>query len=82
MIKFYRVIKIYKRIKELREDNDLLQKQIAITLNITRQQYGLYESGIRDFPIEKIKILADFYNTSIDYIVERTNEKKPYPRKK
>lgn len=76
------MIKVYKRIKELREDNDLLQKQIAITLNITRQQYGLYENGEREIPIKKIEILADFYNTSIDYIIGRTDEIKPYPKRK
>ncbi len=69
-----------KRIKELREDNDLLQKQIAITLNITRQQYGLYENGNRDIPIEKLIKLANFYNVSVDYILERTNEKKIYKK--
>lgn len=73
---------MYKRIKELREDNDLLQKQIAITLNITRQQYGLYENGEREIPIKKLEILADFYNTSIDYIVGRTDVTKPYPNRK
>lgn len=73
---------MYKRIKELREDNDLLQKQIAQKLKITRQQYGLYENGERSIPMEKAIILAKFYNTSIDYIVELTNEIKPYPRKK
>lgn len=71
---------MYKRIKELREDSDLLQKQIAITLNITRQQYGLYESGERKIPIDKAIILAEFYNTSLDYIVGLTDEVKPYPR--
>lgn len=71
---------MYKRIKELREDNDLLQKQIAITLNITRQQYGLYESGERKIPIDKAIILAKFYNTSLDYILGLTDEIKPYPR--
>ena len=71
---------MYKRIKELREDNDMLQKQIAIALNITRQQYGLYETGIRKIPLEKIITLAKFYNTSIDYIVGLTNQIKPYPR--
>lgn len=69
-----------KRLKELREDNDLLQKQIAITLGITRQQYGLYESGERNIPIDKMITLAKFYNTSLDYITGITNEKKPYPR--
>ena len=69
-----------KRLKDLREDNDLLQKQIAIVLGITRQQYGLYESGKRDIPNEKIIKIAKFYNTSTDYILGLTNETKPYPR--
>lgn len=69
-----------KRLKDLREDKDLLQKQIAITLGITRQQYGLYENGERSLPIEKLYKLAQFYNTSTDYILELTNEMKPYPR--
>lgn len=69
-----------KRLKDLREDNDLLQKQIAIVLGITRQQYGLYESGKRDIPNEKIIKIAQFYNTSTDYILGLTNETKPYPR--
>ena len=71
---------MYKRIRELREDNDLLQKQIAIALNITRQQYGLYENGMREIPIEKLIKLARFYNTSTDYLLGLTNEIKPYPR--
>lgn len=70
-----------KRLKDLREDKDLLQKQIAITLEITRQQYGLYENGIREIPLEKLIKLAKFYNTSTDYILGLTNETKPYPRK-
>ena len=70
-----------KRLKDLREDKDLLQKQIAITLEITRQQYGLYENGIREIPLEKLIKLAKFYDTSTDYILGLTNEIKPYPRK-
>ena len=73
---------MYRRIRELREDRDLLQKQIAIELKITRQQYGLYENGIREIPINKLIELALFYNTSTDYILELTNEIKPYPRNK
>lgn len=73
---------MYKRIRELREDNEILQKQIAINLGITRQQYGLYENGLREIPVEKLKKLALFYGTSIDYIVELTDEVKAYPRKK
>ena len=65
-----------KRLKELREDRDLLQKQIAATLKITRQQYGLYESGKRDIPIDLLIKLADFYHVSTDYILGRTNKKE------
>lgn len=67
-----------KRLKELREDNDLLQKQVAIVLKITRQQYGLYETGQRALPIDKLCVLAKYYKTSADYILGLTNETKPY----
>lgn len=71
-----------KRLKDIREDKDLLQKQIAILLKITRQQYGLYENGKREIPLEKLIKLAEFYNTSTDYLLGLTNEIKPYPRAK
>lgn len=71
-----------KRLKDLREDSDLLQKQVAVALGITRQQYGLYEKGERQIPIDKLCLLASFYNTSTDYILGLTNETKPYPREK
>ncbi len=70
-----------KRLKDLREDNDLLQKQVAVALGITRQQYGLYEKGERQIPIDKLCLLAKFYNTSADYLLGLTDEIKPYPRK-
>lgn len=72
----------FKRIKDLREDKDLKQENIANLLKITRQQYGLYETGKRTMPIDLIIILADFYETSVDYIIGRTNEKTPYKPKK
>lgn len=71
-----------KRLKDLREDNDLMQKEVANIINTTQQQYSKYETGIRLIPIDKINILADYYETSIDYILGRTNIKAPYPRKK
>ena len=71
-----------KRLKDLREDKDLKQVNIAELLKITRQQYSLYELGKRDIPAEYIKTLAKFYNTSTDYILELTDELKPYKRKK
>lgn len=64
-----------KRIKNLKIDNDLYQKEVASILNITRQQYNLYENGIREFKLEHIKKLALYYNVSIDYLFELTNEK-------
>lgn len=72
----------FKRMKDLREDKDLKQENIANLLKITRQQYGLYETGKRTMPIDLIIILADFYETSVDYIIGRTNEKAPYKPKK
>ncbi len=69
-----------KRLRDLREDKDKYQVDIAKYLKITRQQYSLYETGKRDIPIDLLIMLADYYNTSIDYIVERTDEKK-YPKK-
>ena len=71
-----------RRLKDLREDKDLLQKEVANVLEITRQQYGLYESGERSLPIDKLYKLAQFYNTSSDYILGLTNDIKPYPRYK
>lgn len=70
-----------KRLKDLREDRDLKQVNLAEILKITRQQYSLYELGKRDIPAEFIKVLAKFYNTSTDYILELTDEIKPYKRK-
>ena len=67
------VIKMYyERIKFLREDCDHTQQQLADILNITRSAYSNYENGIRDIPIEVLSALADFYDTSIDYLVGRT----------
>ncbi len=67
-----------KRLKDLRQDKDLLQKDIAKILNITQQQYSEYELGIRLLPIDKLDALATFYETSTDYILGRTNNRKPY----
>lgn len=68
-----------KRLKDLREDNDLTQARIAKLLNITRPQYSLYETGKRDIPVDLLRILAKFYNTSLDYIVGETNISERYP---
>ena len=69
------------RLKDLREDNDIKQIEIAQFINCAQNTYQQYESGKRQIPIEVLKKLALFYNTSIDYLVELTDEFKPYPRK-
>ncbi len=69
----------YPRIKDLREDRDLTQTEVAKMLFITQQQYSLYEKGYRDIPTNLVIILADFYNTSTDYILGRTD--KPHINK-
>ena len=69
-----------KRLRDLREDIDAKQATIARVLKITRQQYSLYELGKRDIPAEYIRILAKYYNTSSDYILELTDEIKPYKK--
>ncbi len=69
----------YKRLRDLREDNDFTQQAIANKLKITRPQYTLYETGKRDIPADYLSILAKLYNTSIDYIVGDTDDPTRYP---
>lgn len=66
----------FQRIRDLREDKDLKQENIANILGITQQQYQLYESGKREIKIEKLITLAQFYNVSVDYILGLTNSKR------
>jgi transcriptional regulator with XRE-family HTH domain len=68
------------RLRELRRENDLLQKHVAEYLNCTQQTYSRYETGELDPSILILQKLSVFYDTSIDYILSLTNEKKPYPR--
>ena len=69
------------RLKEIREDNDYKQKEIAKYLKITQAQYSRYEMGVNIIPIDKLDKLATLYNTSIDYLLNRTDERKPYNNK-
>lgn len=71
---------IYQRIRDLREDMDLTQTEIANILNISQRTYSRYENDERAIPIEILSKLADFHNTSIDYLIGRTDEKRAYPR--
>jgi len=73
---------LLKRIKDLREDNDFMQKQVADNLSIPERTYGNYEMGIRQIPLTVLKDLARFYNTSVDYILEMTDEYTAYPQSK
>ena len=70
----------YNRIKEIREDKGYTQTEIAKILHTTQQQYSKYELGIQIIPLEKIVILAKFYQTSVDYLIGLTDIRKPYPK--
>ena len=71
---------MYNRIRDLRKDRHLTQKQIGQILNMSQTGYNQYEIGKNDIPTKVLIELAKFYNTSIDYILELTNERKPYPK--
>ena len=71
----------YERIRNLREDQDKTQAYIGKILNVTQKSYSRYENGDRAIPIELLSKLADFYDTSVDYLINRTNIKTPYPKK-
>ena len=71
----------FKRIKDLREDHDMYQKDVAKLLGISQQYYSEYEKGKRTIPIQHLITLADYYETSIDYIVGLTDENN-YKKKK
>ncbi len=67
---------VYRRLKDLREDHDLTQAELAGILNISQRGYSHYETGNNDIPTEILIKLANYYNVSIDYILERTNQKE------
>ena len=69
-----------EKLRELRENNDLYQKDLAKLLNVSQQYYSEYEIGNRTITLDLLMILANFYNTSTDYILGRTNDKEPYPK--
>ena len=68
------------RLKEIREDKDLKQSDVAKALGIKQQQYSEYEIGKRLIPINYLSDLADYYDTSIDYLLSKTDERKHYPK--
>lgn len=71
-----------RRLKDLREDNDYNQNFISEYLNIKQQTYSYYETGKRSIPYELMIKLSFLYDTSVDYILDITNDRKPYTRKK
>ena len=72
------VLAYYRRIRDLREDHDLSQQQIADYLDMEQPQYSRYERGLRDLPTDVLIRLAKFYKTSTDYILRLTNNSKPH----
>lgn len=68
------------RIREIREDKDLTQSDVAKILNVSQVAYSFYEIGKRQIPIDLLIKLAKYYNTSTDYLLELTDERKPYSK--
>ena len=73
---------MYSRIRNLREDRDLTQKQMGEILNCSQRIYSNYECGDVDIPTQILIKLAKFHKTSVDYLLELTDDIRPYPRKK
>ena len=73
---------MYQRLKDLREDHDLAQKEVAAILGIDQRVYSIYETGKREIPLKHLMTLADYYGVSTDFLLGRTNEIKPYPKVK
>lgn len=71
---------MFQRIRNLREDNDLTQEQLAKLLNVSQATYSRYEQGELDIPVQSLIRLAQYYSTSIDYLVNLTNIKVPYSK--
>lgn len=70
---------MYRRIRDLREDNDMNQTQVAKILGMSQTGYSEYETGENDLPTSVLIKLANLYNTSIDYLLEQTDKKERYP---
>ena len=71
----------FENIRNLRIDNSHTQQQIADYLNIKQNTYSQYETGALNYPVDILMKLADFYGVSVDYLLGRTDVKKPYPKK-
>jgi transcriptional regulator with XRE-family HTH domain len=73
---------VYPRIRALREDRDWSQQKIADILHINRRTYSAYENGVNAMSPETLSALADIHGTSVDYLLGRTDQPSPYPKKK
>lgn len=73
---------MYPRIRDLREDSERSQSQLAKLLGMSQTGYSKYETGENDIPVEILEKLADIYETSTDYLLGRTDVRAPYPPKK
>ena len=72
---------LFPRLKDLREDHELMQKEVAAILNIDQRVYSNYETGKRESPLHHLMVLAAYYHTSLDYLTGRTACFEPYPKK-
>lgn len=72
----------YGRIRDLRNDRGLTQEDVAKLLHISQNTYSQYEIGTTRYPLDAVVTLAEFYGVSVDYLVELTDDPKPYPRKR
>ena len=72
----------YRRLRDLREDHDLVQKEVAAYLDIDQRVYSTYETGKREIPVHHLIRLAILYQTSVDYMLELTDRRDAYPRSK
>lgn len=73
-------MKLRLRIRDLREDNDMSQAEMAKLLKCSQQTYSRYESHTTEIPLESLIFLAEYYKTSTDYLLGITNQKEPYPK--
>ncbi len=70
------IMELYRRIRDLREDRDLSQEKVGLAINLPQRTYAYYESGQRMIPPHVLCALADFYDVSVDYLLERTDRKE------
>ena len=77
-----KMVRKYERIRNLREDSDLTQAEVGRQINVPQRTYAYYESGQRMIPPQVLVALAEFYHVSVDYLLEMTDQKTPYPNKK